>query len=35
MCNRHSGVMFALYCANTEIKMQAAHVKHTKDERIL
>ncbi len=26
--------MFALYCVNTEIKMQAAHMKYTKDERI-
>ncbi len=34
MCNRHSGVMFALYCANTKIKMQAAHVKYTKDKHI-
>ncbi len=34
MCNHHSGVMFALYCMNTEIKMQAAHVKYTEDERI-
>ncbi len=34
MCNCHSGVMFALYCMNTEIKMQAAHVKYTKYERI-
>ncbi len=34
MCNHHSSVMFALYCVNTEIKMQAAHVKYTKDERI-
>ncbi len=29
MCNRHSSVMFALYCVNTEIKMQAARVKYT------
>ncbi len=34
MCNYHSGVMFVLYCVNTEIKMQAAHVKYTKGERI-
>ncbi len=34
MCNHHSGVMFALYCVNTEIKMQAARVKYTKDEHI-
>ncbi len=34
MCNHH-GVMFVLYCVNTEIKMQAAHVKYTKDERIV
>ncbi len=26
--------MFALYYVNTEMKMQAAHVKYTKDERI-
>ncbi len=26
--------MFALYCVNAEIKMQAAHVKYTKDEHI-
>ncbi len=31
MCNRHSGVMLALYCVNTEIKMQAAHVKYNLD----
>ncbi len=34
MCGSHSGVMFALYCVNTEIKMQDAHVKYTKDEHI-
>ncbi len=34
VCNRHSGVMFAFYCVNTEIKMQAAHMKYTKDELI-
>ncbi len=34
MCNRHSDVMFALHCVNTEIKMQAARVKRTKDKRI-
>ncbi len=35
LCNRHSGVMLlALYCANTEIKMQAASVKYTKDKHI-
>ncbi len=32
MCNHHSGVMFALYCMNAEIKMQAAHVKYRKGE---
>ncbi len=34
MCNRHSSVMFALYCVNTEIKIHAAHMKYKKDERI-
>ncbi len=34
VCNRHSGVMFALYCANTEIEMLSARVKYTKDEHI-
>ncbi len=34
MCNHHSSVMFALHCVNTEIKMQAAHVKYTEDEHI-
>ncbi len=34
MCNRHSGVMFALYCVNTEIEMQATYMKYTKDEHI-
>ncbi len=34
MCNRHSGVIFAFDCVNTEIKMQAAHVKYTKNELI-
>ncbi len=34
MCNRRSNVMFPLYCVNTKIKMQAARVKYTKDERI-
>ncbi len=34
MCNCYSSVMFALYCVNTEIKMQAAHVTYTKDELI-
>ncbi len=34
MCNCHSSVMLALYCVNIEIKMQAARMKYTKDERI-
>ncbi len=34
MCSHHFGVMFALYRVNTEIKMQAAHVKYAKDGRI-
>ncbi len=34
MYDCHSGVMFALYCVNTEMKMQAAHMKYTKDEPI-
>ncbi len=33
MCNRHSSVIFALYCVNTKIKMQAAHMMYAKDER--
>ncbi len=35
MCDRHSGVMFASYHVNTEIKMLAVRVKYTKDEHIL
>ncbi len=34
MCNHHSGVMFALYCVIFEIKMQAVHMKYTKDKHI-
>ncbi len=34
MCNRHSSVMFTSYCVNTEIKMQTARLKYTKDEHI-
>ncbi len=34
VCNCHSGVTFTLYCVNTEIKMQAAHTRYTKDKHI-
>ncbi len=34
MCNHRSSVMFALYCVNTEIRMQAARVKYTINESI-
>ncbi len=35
MCNRHSGVMFVLYCVTTEIKMQAAQFRISATMRIM